>query len=63
MPLLIIPGFSRRWQETRFTSKGGRGQIQAPRDTTYMEFSKTRPSVFVKAEEPLKADECIRVME
>ena len=28
-----------------------------------MEFSKTRPPVFIKAEEPLKADELIRVME
>jgi hypothetical protein len=33
--------------------QGGRGQNQAPRDTTYMEFSETRPLVFVKAEEPL----------
>jgi hypothetical protein len=32
--------------------QGGQGQNQAPRDTTYMEFSKTRPPVFIKAEEP-----------
>jgi hypothetical protein len=43
--------------------QGDRGQHQAPRDTTYMEFSKNRPPIFVKAEEPLKADEWIRVME
>jgi hypothetical protein len=43
--------------------QGGKGQHQAPRDTTYMEFSETRPPVFVKAEEPLEADEWIRVME
>jgi hypothetical protein len=28
-----------------------------------MEFSETRPPVFVKAKEPLEADERIRVME
>jgi hypothetical protein len=43
--------------------QGGRGQNQAPRDTTYMEFSETRPPIFVKAEEPLEADGWIRVME
>jgi hypothetical protein len=29
--------------------QGGLGQNQAPRDTTYMEFSETRPPIFVKA--------------
>jgi hypothetical protein len=43
--------------------QGGRGQHQAPRDTTYMEFSETRPPIFVKAKEPLEADEWICVME
>jgi hypothetical protein len=43
--------------------QGGRGQNQAPRDTTYMEFSETRPPVYVKIEEPPEADEWIRVME
>jgi hypothetical protein len=43
--------------------QGGRGQNQAPRDTTYMEFSETRSPVFVKAEEPLEADEWIHMME
>jgi hypothetical protein len=28
-----------------------------------LEFSKTRPPLFVKAEEPLEADEWVRVME
>ena len=36
--------------------QGGRCQNQAPRDTTYMEFSETRPPIFIKAEEPLEAD-------
>jgi hypothetical protein len=29
----------------------------------YLEFSETRPSLFVKAKEPFEADEWIRVME
>jgi hypothetical protein len=43
--------------------QGGRGQYQVPRNTMYMEFSETRPPIFVKAEEPLEADKWIRVME
>jgi hypothetical protein len=43
--------------------QGGRGQHQAPKDTMYMEFSETRPPIFVKVEEPLEADKWIRVME
>jgi hypothetical protein len=47
----------------QFHQQGGRGQPQGPKDTTYLEFSETRPALFVKAEEPLEADEWIRVME
>jgi hypothetical protein len=47
------------WRGINFS----RGQPQGPRDTTYLEFSETRPSLFVKAEEPLEADEWVRVME
>jgi hypothetical protein len=36
---------------------------QGPRDTTYLEFSETRPPLFIKVEEPLEADEWVRVME
>jgi hypothetical protein len=43
--------------------QGGQGQNQTPRDTTYMEFSETRPPVFVKADEPLEVNEWIHVME
>jgi hypothetical protein len=46
----------------QFQPHGGRGQPQGPRDTTYLEFSETRPPLFVKAEEPLEADEWVRVM-
>jgi hypothetical protein len=34
-----------------------------PRETTYANFLETRPPVFVKAEEPLEADEWLHVME
>jgi hypothetical protein len=47
----------------QFQQHGGRGQPQGPRDTTYLEFFETRPSLFVKVEEPLEADEWVRVME
>jgi hypothetical protein len=55
--------FLRELAVNRFQPHGGRGQPQGPRDTTYLEFSETRPPLFVKAEEPLEADERIRVME
>jgi hypothetical protein len=47
----------------QFHQQGGRGQPQGPRDTTYLEFSETRLPLFVKGEEPLEANEWIRVME
>jgi hypothetical protein len=47
----------------QFQLHGSRVPPQGPRDTTYLEFSETRPPLFVKAEEPLEADEWVRVME
>jgi hypothetical protein len=47
----------------QFQQHGGRVPPQGPRDTTYLEFSETRPALFIKAEEPLEADEWVRVME
>jgi hypothetical protein len=41
----------------------GRAPPQGLRDTTYSEFSETRFPLFIKAEEPLEADEWVRVME
>jgi hypothetical protein len=32
----------------QFQQHGGRGQPQGPRDTTYLEFSKTRPPLLLK---------------
>jgi hypothetical protein len=34
-----------------------------PRETSYLDFFETRPPLFIKAEDPLEADEWIRVME
>jgi hypothetical protein len=55
--------FLREMARNQFQQHGGRGQPQGPRDTTYLEFSQIRPPFFVKAEEPLEADEWVRVME
>jgi hypothetical protein len=55
--------FLRKLTGNQFQQHGGRGQPQGPRDTTYLEFSETRPPLFVKAEEPLEADKWVRVME
>jgi hypothetical protein len=47
----------------QFPQQGGRGYQQGPRETSYMDFSETRPPLFVKAEDPLEADEWLRVIE
>ena len=43
--------------------QGGWAYPQGPRETSYLDFSETRPPLFVKAEDPLEADEWIRVIE
>jgi hypothetical protein len=55
--------FLREMVGNQFHQQGGRGQPQGPRDNMYLEFSETRPSLFVKAKEPLEADEWIRVIQ
>jgi hypothetical protein len=55
--------FLREMAGNQFQQQGGRAPPQGPRDTTYLEFSETRPPLFIKAEEPLEADEWVRVME
>jgi hypothetical protein len=55
--------FLREMTGNQFQQHRGRCQPQGPRDTTYLEFSEIRPPLFVKAEEPLEADEWVRVME
>jgi hypothetical protein len=47
----------------QFQQHRGKVPPQGPHDTTYLEFFETRPPLFVKAEEPLEADEWVRVME
>jgi hypothetical protein len=47
----------------QFQQHGGKVPPQGSRDTTYLEFSETRPPLFVQVEEPLEADEWVRVME
>jgi hypothetical protein len=37
--------------------QGGRVSPQGPRETSYLDFSETCPPLFVKAEDPLEADE------
>jgi hypothetical protein len=55
--------FLREIAGNQFQQHGGRVPPQGPRDTTYLEFSETRPPLFVKEEEPLEADEWVGVME
>jgi hypothetical protein len=55
--------FLHKMAGNKFKQHGGRAPPQGPRDTTYLEFSETRPPLFVKAEEPLEADEWVRVIE
>jgi hypothetical protein len=55
--------FLREMAGNQFQPHGGRTPPQGPRETTYLEFSETRPPLFIKAEEPLEADEWVRVME
>jgi hypothetical protein len=47
----------------QFQQHGGRAPPQGPCETSYLEFSETRPPLFVKAEDPLEDDEWIIVME
>jgi hypothetical protein len=55
--------FLREMVGNQFQQHGGRAPPQGPRETTYLEFSETRPPLFIKAEEPLEVDEWVRVME
>jgi hypothetical protein len=55
--------FLREMVGNQFQQQGGRVHPQGPRETSYLEFSETRPPLFVKAEDPLEADEWIRVIE
>jgi hypothetical protein len=55
--------FLREMAGNQFQQHGGRIPPQGPRETSYLEFSETHLPLFIKAEDPLEADEWIRVME
>jgi hypothetical protein len=55
--------FLREMAGNQFQQHGGRAPPQGLHETSYLDFSETRPPLFVKAEDPLEADEWIRVME
>jgi hypothetical protein len=55
--------FLREMAGQQLQQQGGRGYPQGPRETSYLDFFETRPPLFVKAEDPLEADEWIRVIE
>ena len=55
--------FLREMAGNQFQQHKGRAPPQGPPETTYLEFSETRPPLFIKAEEPLEADGWVRVME
>jgi hypothetical protein len=55
--------FLREMAGNQFQEQGGRAYPQGPRETSYLDFSETRPPLFVKVEDPLEADEWVRVIE
>jgi hypothetical protein len=55
--------FLREMAGQQFQQQGGRGYQQGPRETSYLDFSETRSPLFVKAEDPLEADEWFCVIE
>jgi hypothetical protein len=55
--------FLREMVGQQLQQQGGRAYPQGPRETSYLDFLKTHPPLFVKAEDPLKADEWVRVIE
>jgi hypothetical protein len=55
--------FLRKMAGQQLQQQGGRAYPQGPRKTSYLDFSETRPPLFVKAEDPLEVDEWIRVIE
>jgi hypothetical protein len=54
--------FLREMAGNQFQQQGGRAYQQGPRETSYLDFSETLRPLFVKAEDPLEADEWVRVI-
>jgi hypothetical protein len=55
--------FLREMAGNHFQQQGERAYPQGPCETSYMDFSETCPPLFIKAKDPLEADEWIRVIE
>jgi hypothetical protein len=55
--------FLREMAGNQFQQQGRRAYPLGPRETSYLDFSETCPPLFVKAEDPLEADEWVRVIE
>jgi hypothetical protein len=55
--------FLREMAGQQLQQQGRRAYPQGPRKTSYLDFSETCPPLFVKAEDPLEADEWIWVIE
>jgi hypothetical protein len=53
--------FLQEMEGQQMQQQGRRAYPQGPRETSYLDFLETPPSLFVKAEDPLEADEWIRV--
>jgi hypothetical protein len=54
--------FLREMAGQQLQQQGWQGYPQGPRETSYLDFSETRPPLFIKAEDPLEADEWIHVI-
>jgi hypothetical protein len=55
--------FLREMVGHQLQQQGGRAYPQRPREASYLDFSETRPPLFVKAKDPLEADKWVRVIE
>jgi hypothetical protein len=55
--------FLREMAGNQFQQQGRMAYPQGPHETSYLDFSETRPPLFVKAEDPLEADEWVWVIE
>jgi hypothetical protein len=55
--------FLREMAGNQLQQQGERAYLQGPRETSYLDFSETCPPLFVKAEDPLEANEWVWVIE
>ena len=55
--------FLREMAGQQLQQQGGKAYPQGPHETSYLDFSETRPPLFIKVEDPLEADKWVRVIE